>query len=213
MWKGGVRPFDHPGSAIVHYLAEDPWPLAGVLGLVALGLLIALKTTQQGKYLVWALACLALATVVVVVEHLWVTDNERIEGVVRAVGQAVRASDGEAVLGHLTPDVELEIRGTRLRGLLARAAIKNGLGRARFDFLSIGSLEAEAGAESRRGTATFRVYASGSYDHLNFATPTSGTDWSMGLQEVGQRRWKINRITSTRIPWNLEPHAGGLDVR
>jgi hypothetical protein len=197
----------------VHYLAEDPWYLAGGLGLVALGLLIALKATQQGKYLIGALVCLGLAAVVVVIEQVWVTDNERIEAAVRAVGTAARASDADGVLGQLTPDVELEIRGTRLRGEWARRAIRLGLEQARFDFLTIGSLRAEAGAESRRGTATFRVYASGSYGHYNFATGTRGTDWSMGLQEDAPGQWKINRITSTRLPWNIQPSAGGFDVQ
>ena len=37
------------------------------------------RVTQQGKYLVWALTALGLAVAVVVIERMWVTDNERIE--------------------------------------------------------------------------------------------------------------------------------------
>jgi hypothetical protein len=36
----------------VTFLSEDPTYLAGFLALVAVALLVALKVTQQGKYLV-----------------------------------------------------------------------------------------------------------------------------------------------------------------
>src|SRR5271166_4780259 len=57
------------------FLSEDPTYLAGFLILVAGGFLMALKVTQQGKYLAWALTALGLAVAVVVIERLWVTDN------------------------------------------------------------------------------------------------------------------------------------------
>ena len=70
-------------------LSDDPTYLAGGLGLLAGVFLIALRLTQQGKYLVWAAVSLALALVVVGVERVWVTDNERIEETVYGLGRAV----------------------------------------------------------------------------------------------------------------------------
>jgi hypothetical protein len=33
----------------MEYLSEDPWPLAGALGLVALGFLVALGSRSRGS--------------------------------------------------------------------------------------------------------------------------------------------------------------------
>ena len=38
----------------MEFLSEDPTYLAGGLGLIAVGLLIALRVSQQGKYLIGA---------------------------------------------------------------------------------------------------------------------------------------------------------------
>src|SRR4051794_20690928 len=67
---------------LMESLSEDPTYLAGGLGLVALMLLVALRVTQQGRYLIRALIVLGLAAAVLVIEHFWFTDAERIEGVV-----------------------------------------------------------------------------------------------------------------------------------
>ena len=90
----------------MEFLSEDPTYLAGGLGLLAVALLIALRVTQQGRYLIWALVALGLAAVVLVIEHFWVTDAERIERVVYDLRDAVLASDAERVLTYLTPDVQ-----------------------------------------------------------------------------------------------------------
>ena len=99
------------------YLSEDPTYLAGGLFLLAGLFAVALKVTQQGKYLVRAGIAVALALVVIVVEWVWVTDNERIENVVYAVRAAVLKSDVDGVLALLAPDV-LYSRGRG--GALAR---------------------------------------------------------------------------------------------
>jgi hypothetical protein len=210
----------------VTWLSENPWPLAGTFGVVALVCLIALRITQQGKFLVWAGGALGLALLVIVIEQLWVTDAERVEAVVYDLGRAVRRSDADAVLAHLTPDVTLTQQGSTLGGEqlslvrkvfpkadpdttnLARSAIRLTLKNAQFDFLSISHLEASVGKLSRRGKADFRVTTSGSFEssgiHFNFATDASGTDWSLGFREENGR-WLVDSITATRLPrgWRL----------
>ncbi len=52
--------------------------------------------------MVWALTALGLAVAVVVIEHMWVTDNEQIESVVYKLRQAVLAANPEDVLAQLT---------------------------------------------------------------------------------------------------------------
>ena len=186
------------------WLSEDPWLVVGVLGAAALGCLIALKVTQQGKYLLWAGVLILVALAVIGIEQVWVTDNERIEAVIRDIGRAASRSDIDGVLANLTPDVVLEEGSTRLRGDFARAVIRMYVGPSRFDFLTISRLNAHAGQQSRTGTAEFRAHFSGSFPTpvgtMNYATGPEGSDWSFGLQETADKEWKVNRITATRLP-------------
>jgi|SRR5208337_109653 len=107
------------------FLSEDLTYLAGFLILAGVAFLMALKVTQQGKHLVWALTALGLAVAVVVIERMWVTHNERIESVVYELRQAVLAANPEDVLAQLTPDVEyvqdeISLSGEAPRGLIGR---------------------------------------------------------------------------------------------
>jgi hypothetical protein len=190
----------------MQYLSEDPWPLAGALGLVALGFLIALLITQQGKHLVRAGIALGLALAVIVLEHVWVTDNERIETVVYDLARAVAASDPGVVEAHLAPDFESPA------GAVRRAVIRASLPNLKFDFVRVSKLSVNAGAQSRLGTAEFTVHASGMatvplFGAHAFATPASGTDWSLGFREAAPGQWQVTRITPTRLPQGLSLEA------
>jgi ketosteroid isomerase-like protein len=204
----------------MHTLSEDPTYLAGGLVLGALACLIALKLSQQGKYLIWAGAAFGLALMVVVVEQLWVTDNERIEATVFELARGVRQSDADAVAALMTPDAIIEVdpgsigdgniamkyivgilrhfRGLKITPELLRRQLEP----LTFDTLWVSRLEANAGRESRRGTATFRVHASGIRNEgsgtWTFATPASGTQWSLGFREV-DGRWKVDRISPVAV--------------
>ncbi len=214
----------------MHYLVEDPWPLTIILGLIAVGSLIALKVTQQGKFLVWATVLGVLALVVLAVEALWVTDNERIEAVVYDLARAVSRSDPDAVEAHLAPEVTISqgattldekrarglarlVAGELIRGNIAKSLIRSTLDDLKFDVLYVGQLETNAGALTRQGTAEFRVYASGSfqgsYAQYNFATDASGTDWSLGFRETEPGVWKVTRITPIRVPGGIPGFPGG----
>src|SRR5262249_42654940 len=135
------------------FLSEDPTYLAGALLLLAGAFAVALRVTQQGKYLVWALAAAGLAGGVVAVERCWVTDNERIERVVYDLRRAVLASDVEGVLRHLTPDVQYVQGGTPLSGEATRELIRTNLGNASLDLVHLRELQTSAGRQTRRGKA------------------------------------------------------------
>jgi hypothetical protein len=186
----------------MEFLSEDPTYLAGGLGLLALAFLIALKLTQQGKYLIWAGASLALALLVIGVERVWVTDNERIEAAVYDLGKAVEASDAAGALERMTPDVQYVAAGSAMPSEATRAMIKTTVSNVTFDFLRITHLRANAGGQSRRGTAEFQVIAGGSYPMPsavhNFATHNSV--WSLGFRETSRGVRKVNRITPVHVP-------------
>jgi len=179
------------------FLSEDPTYLAGSLILVGVAFLMALKVTQEGKYLVWALTALGLAIVAVVIERMWVTDNERIERVVYELRRAVLAANPDAVLVHLTPDVEYVQDGMLLSGEETRELIRTNLANAAFDFIHVQDLQTSAGRQTRRGKAEFRIYAKGTLQ-ISLATYNVGTansTWSLGFQETKPGVWKVNRIT------------------
>jgi ketosteroid isomerase-like protein len=195
---------------------EDPTYLAGGLGILGVGFLIALRVTQQGRYLIWALSALGLAGAVLVIEHFWVTDAERIERVVYDLRDAVMASDAEQLLTHLTPDVEFVQQGrTTSSGEATRAYIRSVLSGTKFDFVRITHLKAEASRLSRLGSAEFRIIASGSMQSSmvtnNFGTTNS--DWSLGFEESSPGVWKVNRISPTHAPHELPRPEGSSDSR
>ena len=191
----------------MEFLSEDPTYLAGGLGLTAAAFLVALRVTQQGKYLVWAGLALGLALLVLAVEKVWVTDNERIEAAVYDLGRAVERSDPDAVLDRLTPDVRFVLNSVTAGADQTRAWVARSVASSHFDFLRISRLRANAGGESRRGTAEFKVLAGGStrgsVNDLNFGSLNSS--WSLGLRETGAGVWKVERITPLSFPWNEIP--------
>lgn len=209
---------------------EDPWPLVYALGAVAVACLVALKVTQQGKYLVWALGAVAASLLLVGLDALIETDRERLEGVLHELANAAAKSDADAVLGLLTDDVSLTQGGhtigdgqavdlaRRTKGAAARLLtkinptrmlIRATLEGTKFDFVRVTRVESEIGSISRQGRARFRVYASGSIAgpsaQYNFATDGSGSDWEIGAREVAPGVWKIHRVTALRVPGGRLP--------
>jgi hypothetical protein len=170
-----------------------------------------MRVTQQGRYLIGALGALGLAVAVLVIEHFWITDAERIERVVYDLRAAVLASDVEWVLSQMTPDVQFVREGeTIAAGEATRDYIRAQLPHAKFDFLRISHLRTEVFPQSRRGTAEFRVIAAGSWQTpqatLNFGT--TNFDWSLGFTEARPDVWKIDRITPTRVPREMPGPSG-----
>jgi hypothetical protein len=194
---------------MLYYLSEDPWPLVILFGLFGLGFLIALWITRQGKYLVWAGITLGLIFLLIGIEQVWVTDNERIERVVYDLAEAVQASDAERVLSHLAPEADISINtemAGRPAGPLSRAliaySIGETLGRTRFDFVRISQLTVHAGSLSRQGRAEFLSQATGNYTTSFGETHfgTTGLNWSLGFRETRPGEWKVTRISPINTP-------------
>ena len=195
------------------YLSEDPTFLAGGLLLLAGAFLLALKVTQQGKYAIRAGVALVLAVAVVLIEWVWVTDNERIEQVVYDLGRAVQSSNPDRVLAHLMPTVQYVQGETALTAGTTRALIRSNLSNAQFNFVRISDLQTSAGRQSRRGLAEFRVISSGSLNTSQgtmTTTRTTVTAWSLGFQEAEPNVWKVSRITPVSMPQGALAMPGGL---
>jgi hypothetical protein len=198
------------------FLSEDASYLAGGLAILAALFLVALKTSQQGRFLIWAGAALGLAALALLVEQLWVTDNERIEQVVYDLRGAVAASDAPAVFALLTPEVQFVQNGRSISGEASRGFIQSHVERAKFDFVRITKLQANAGSQSGRGSAGFRVLASGSYQvgSVDFNFGTTNLDFSLGFRELSPKVWRVDRITLTRAPRDMpDPGRSSNETR
>ncbi len=203
---------------MLHYLSEDPWPLACLLGSAALMALVALKFTQQGRFLIGAGVALALALTVLGVERAWLTDAERIEAVVYDLAEAVETSDVDGVVAHLAPEIALDgLGGSSSEGPQAIAMLRLILPSTRFDYVRIGRLRTNAGQLSRAGRAEFRAHVMGTVDSpfssgRNYMTPPEGVDWSLGFRETEPGTWKVTRITPmSPIPNYAAPRPTPVD--
>lgn len=186
----------------MHYLAEDPWPLAGALAALGVIFLIALRVTQRGAYLVRGLVCLALAGAVVGIEQLWVTDAERIEWVVKDLARAVRDSDADAAVACLAPDVEVAMGDDvgAAGGALDIERFRTTLADLHFDLLHVSNLRTEAFPRSQTGRATFDVTATGRTTGVaRESFGAAKTSWDLGFIEVAPGVWKVRRISPTGV--------------
>src|SRR4051812_23202528 len=129
----------------MYYLADDPSYLLAGLGLAAVTLLVALRVTQQGKFLLWAGIVGAVALGIFGVERYWVTDAERIEAVVYDLGAALEASDVDRIKSHLDDRVTFGMRGETTDGTLLLRLVLPLLRQTHFDFVRVSRLVAGAG--------------------------------------------------------------------
>lgn len=107
----------------------------------------------------------------------------------------------DRALDYLAPDTAFEGGGHSMNGMLARTLVRSVLGTTSFDSLAVTRMEVDLGQQSRKATARFRVYASGTTDGgFNFMTDAQGTDWELGLRETAPGVWKVTRITPLRLP-------------
>ena len=149
---------------------------------------------------------------VVLIEWMWVTDNERIEKVVQDVRTAVLNSDAEAVLAHLTPDVSYSDSDTSGKPEATRALIRTYLSNIHLEFVRVSDLKTSVGQQTRRGTAEFRVFAKGGYKTASNLSEgrTVVSAWSLGFQETEPGVWRIYRISPIALPDGIRALLGGL---
>ena len=186
----------------MYYLSDDPSYMLIALGFAAACCLIALRVTQQGKFMVWAGTLAAVALAIFGVEQYWVTDAERVERVVYDLARAVEASDVERIKSHLDEHVTAGMSGKLIDASIPLRIVLPMLSRTRFDFVRIGQLSTTAGSQTKMGTATFKVTASGTFNEGGSEIPLGslGTEWALGFREESPGVWKVTRITAIKIP-------------
>ena len=196
----------------MHYFTEDPSYVLIALGLAASCCLVALRVTQQGKYLVWAGGLAVAAAGVFGFERAYVTDAERIEGVVYDLARAMEASDVERIKAHLDDRVTIGLRGRTMDGSVPMRIVFGLLRRTHFDFVKVGQLTTSAGSQTRMGTASFKVSAAGSFNNeggTQIPLGTLGSEWSLSFSERGPGVWKVTRIQAIKVPGEVARYLFG----
>ena len=97
---------DRAMFALAEHFTENPWPVLLLLAFVELVLIIIMKVKGQGVWLKLAFGVPVLALVLLVVELLIVTDREAVKADVRAMAEAVRVEDADAILSHICRDYD-----------------------------------------------------------------------------------------------------------
>jgi ketosteroid isomerase-like protein len=187
---------------VMNFLTEDASYLLIGLGVAALGCLLALKMTQQGKFLVCALGLLVLAGVVFGFEHFWVTDAERVEKVVYDLASAVQASDVERIKIHLDEQVTIGTKDRTMDGSAPLRLIFSLLQNSHFDYVKVGQLTTSVGSQTKMGKAEFKVTAAGIIEEggTQHLLGTAGSEWDLGFREKSPGVWKVTRITAITVP-------------
>jgi ketosteroid isomerase-like protein len=186
----------------MNFLTEDASYLLIGLGVAALGCLLALKVTQQGKFLFCALGLLVLAGVVFGFEHFWVTDAERVEKVVYDLASAVQASDVERIKIHLDEQVTIGTKDRTMDGSAPLRLIFSLLQNSHFDYVKVGQLTTSVGSQTKMGKAEFKATATGTYNEGVAEIPIGslGTVWSLSFRETSPGVWKVTRIQAIKVP-------------
>jgi hypothetical protein len=164
--------------------------------------LLALKVTQQGKFLFWALGLLVMAGVVFGVEHFWVTDAERVEAVVYDLAAAVQASNVDQIKAHLDEKVTIGTKDRTMDGSAPLRLVFMLLQNSHFDSVMISQLTTSVGRQSRVGKANFQAIATGAYNEGGSEIPIAPmrTEWELSFREASPGVWKVTRIQAIKVP-------------
>ncbi len=188
-------------------LTEDASYLLIGLGLAGLGCLLAMKVTQEGKFLIWALGLLVLAGAVFGFERFWVTDAERVEGVVYDMADAVQHSDSKRIKNHFDEKVTIGAGPrTMSDGSIPLRMVLSRLENCHFDFVKVSNLTTLVTPQGRVGKANFKATATGTFSEGGNEMPIGslGTEWELTFRESSPNVWKVTRIQAIKVPRQVE---------
>lgn len=184
------------------WLGDEVWPLICLLALVALGLAIAMAATGRGRFFIGVVALACLALLLVAIEYVWVTDRERVDGIVREMADSAVREDASGLVQHLSPTVRY--------GTLDRSAIER-LASATFeqfaiDRVTVSGRKTEVFAKQGEARVDFLAVVRGRRNNVDFSPYP--TRWVLTFVKNPQGVWLVEDIEQvTAYGENRQPIA------
>jgi hypothetical protein len=173
---------------LIRLFAEDVWPLIWVIALVELLLVIAMVGTGRGRLLIWIAALPVLAVALLGVEWLWVTDRERVDGIIDQIAEAVRHEDAESLVQHLAP--RCRYGGMNRDGIQRTAASL--FQTLEIDSLKLSSRKTQMFRLRKEATAEFLAVIRGKQSNVDFSPYP--TRWVLTFNQDTNGRWQVAEI-------------------
>jgi hypothetical protein len=170
------------------WLGDEVWPLIGLIAIIALGLAIAMVATGRGRFIAGIVALGCIALLLLAIEYLWVTDRERVDGIIRDMASSAVREDAAAMVRHLSPRCHY--------GKLDRAAIER-LAASTFDQfaidrVNISSRKTELFPMRNEARADFLAVVRGRQDNVEFRPYP--TRWILTFVKSPQGVWQVEEI-------------------
>lgn len=165
------------------YLTENPWPLALTFFACAIFFLWHALRTAQKQPKKFALACLILGLVPLIIDQLVETDREQVTTALNDLAAAVKNGDVEKTIGYLA--------GGDALGEATIARVKSEMGRITVSRLKIKDVRVTVGGD----TANNEFRANGSLDYgQDMRGQPFATKWILKWNRVAGK-WKVAGIT------------------
>src|SRR5262245_32335453 len=175
-------------NLLEHYVGEDVWPLIGLFAVIALGFGIAMVATGRGRFLIGIIALGCLAVSLLVIERLWVTDKERVDGIINEMAQSALREDSAAIVRHLS----LQCRyGNLDRSGIERLAAAT-FARVALDKVSVSSRKTEVFPMRGEARVDFLAVVRGRQNNVEFSPYP--TRWIFTLVQNQHGAWEVEEI-------------------
>jgi len=174
-------------GGILYYITDDPWPLFGLLAVVELLLIVAIKVRGQGQWLKAAIGVAILGVGLLVASHLIVSDREAVMNRVRSAARAIEDRDPAAFMENISSGYD---HGGMTHDQL-KVFMPLTMGVLELD--SVYFISAEVKVVGGEGIADFVAIANGRMGGVDFAAHRS--EWRIVCKREGEsREWKITEI-------------------
>lgn len=181
-------PIDDP-PILEHFLLEQPWPMVGLLLIVAVAVVVINRASLTRKAILSAVACLLLAMIVYLVAKAVVTERESLINAAAELAQQVETGQADAIRKSL--DEQAVITDPAGRVLVASNLILSIIEKkqAEYDFGSHTIADARAAINSVGSGKTYlRVRSTMGQGG------TESTEWLIDWRRDKDGRWRVREL-------------------
>ena len=163
----------------MHWLTENPWPVAILCGLAALVFIGLWSNNKRAAHLLAALVCVLIAAVLFVAESFIQTDAERVELQVHRLVDAFENKDLDQVNSMISPQLDS-----------LRAAIKTASSMVDVKDIRVSDVSVEMRERRTRAISQFRANGEVGFAGSNHH---AATRWRITWERDGDK-WIVTRV-------------------